>query len=113
MQDRALEIVETLIEARCTYAQATLALADHEYTLVVDKADAEARTITDRGGEKELGPNAEARTRTLIQALDGDTLYQDSRANHRSAMLAKLEAQADVKALEEELKVILAFAGEG
>lgn len=111
-KERALEIVSELRQARVVLSQATLALglADGKLTLV--KAQAESRVIESLGDEKALGSNQTARERSLALAIADDLDLQEAQADYKLAYFHKADTAAQVKALEEELKVLLAFATE-
>jgi tryptophan 2,3-dioxygenase len=111
-QQRALEIIVNLRSARLDYAHAVLAQAEAENKLALVKAQAEDRVIAMAGAEKALGANQAARERTLTLATASDEDLQDAKIDYQLAYLHRQYMAAMVKALEEELRVLLAFAGE-
>lgn len=112
MKNRALEIIDLLRQARLDYGELTLNLAEAERGLTVAKAQAESDAIIAAGDEKALGANQAARDRALVLALQDDPGYAAALQYHREAMETRLTVQAEIKAYEDELKVILAFARE-
>ena len=112
-QERALEIVVQLKTARLTYASVVVALADCERLHKLQIARAEARVIELAGDEKNLGSNQAARDRALLIGIQADEGYQMGLAALLGAETAKAEAWAEMEALRDELKVLLAFAREG
>lgn len=112
-QERGLEIIGHLRQARMALAQAALALAEADGKVTLTQAQAEARVIDSVGGdEKALGSNQAARERALSLATAEDEDLQAARTDFKLAYFHKHDQAALVKALEEELKVLLAFAGE-
>ena len=111
-KDRAFEIVDQIYESRLTLAQAALSLASFERTLALARAMAEAAIIEAAGGSKNLGSNEADRSRALTISIEGDEGYAKALAGRNAAELTKLTVQANLESLQNELKVILAFARE-
>ena len=112
-QERALEITKLIRSARLGYAEAGLILATTEHDLTFARAVAEATVIDQAGGPKALGGNQADRDRELTLGLEVNEDYQKALKARNAAELGKAMAQANLEALQNELKVLLAFAREG
>lgn len=108
---KAMQIIDQLKDKRLVYARAVLSLAEAERRLALVIANIEMDAIRRVGGEKALGSNQAARDRELLFVVESAKDYTYALDERSMAYLAKAEASAKVKALEEELKVILAFGG--
>lgn len=107
------ETIKALISARHARVAAVLTLAKAEQSLALAGAHAENRAIQAAGGEKALGPNADARKRALIIALGHDKVYQKAHALVMQALGDMKLTQAQVDALENTLGLLKAslYAG--
>lgn len=112
-KERALEIVSELRQARVVLSQVALALGLADGKLTLTQAQAESRVIESLGGdEKALGSNQAARERSLALAVADDQYLREAQDDYKLAYFHKADMAAQVKSLEEELKVLLAFATE-
>ena len=110
-----LESIRRLKANRLQAAAAAVVLADAKWALEVERAKAEARAVEAAGGEKNLGPNAEARKRALVIAIAEDEDFKKAMDLWRRAYLDHEAAKAEVEAERERLAVLKAairWAGE-
>lgn len=104
----ALEAVRRLHNARAQAAVTAVALAEAEHNLKVEKAQAEARAVEAAGGEKALGPNADARQRALIIAAGEDQAFRRAHEDYLQALLAHRNAEAQAEAEAARVRVLTA-----
>ena len=108
LMETGASVIKELNRARHAHITTILALAKAEQNLTPAGALAENRAIVAGGGEKALGPNADARKRALIIALGHDGTYQGAQAFALQALGDARLAQAQVAALEDTLNLLKA-----
>ncbi|RME35108.1 MAG: hypothetical protein D6793_07700, partial [Thermoflexia bacterium] len=90
LYEEAIRLVEELREARLKAVRLAAELAKAEYDLRVAQARVERHWIRQAGGEKNLAPTVEDRTRIFTLALDSDEEYR-ARRERRDALALQLE----------------------
>lgn len=96
-----IKTIEDLMDARIGYARAALEYSKAERNLKLQRVKSELTIIDAAGGEKELGPNADARKRALAIALEDDPDYRQAQAASDNAYMRRATAEAHLKSLEE------------
>jgi len=104
----AMDAIRRLHNARAQAAVTAVALAEAEYNLKVEKARAEARAVEAAGGEKALGPNADARQRALTIAVEEDQAFRRAHEDYLQALLAHRNAEAQAEAEAMRVRALIA-----
>ena len=113
--EEAMASIRRLKANRLQAAASAVVLADAKRVLEIERARAETRAVEAAGGEKNLGPNAEARKRALVIAVAEDEDFKKAMDLWRRA---HLDHEANKAAAEAEqarlavLKAAIRWAGE-